>query len=573
MRISIQILTLAAVALLAASSCTQDEVITPPPEQGGTPVEFTMGVRALSRTVTEGDVTDFVAGDEVGIFATGEEDGNTWTNERYGYDGNTWSGNITVYEGSSYNYCAYYPYNAQVTGTTSLFTVDTDQSGGYNHSDVLIATGTSDNANVTLNYDHAFAMVEVTLQPKDADVDINGAHVALANILPSASINLQTQEVGAASGTAGYVTMYPTGSNTYRAVVPAQSIAQGQDLLLITSADNSTAYRFVYNASVSYAQGDILRMIVTVSNDTSGEEPDSDPDPDDPDNPDPDDPDNPDPDDPDNPDPDDPDNPDPDDPDNPDPDDPDNPDEPDPEPEPEPDPGTAITIIVGEAQEIADWKDDEQGIGGKGEEYTPPTTLMDLSGLINADMTFTDKQNWSKEKLTDQADYWFVRWSETTTVSYDAVEGAIKAENTTARGSWNNTSFGYHAGEKVFERASYRLTFEAKSTIAGNQVYAVTVRSSADDKSFRVSNLNNGLRNMVAFNVADAEVNTYKTITVELDFTQADTETNVSNHDSFLTTTAEDVTGGISIYFFNNLNNAPSAYTTYFRNIKLEKIE
>ena len=117
MRISIQILTLAAAALLAASSCTQDEVITPPPERGGTPVEFTMGVRALSRTVTEGNVTDFAAGDEVGIFATGEEDGNTWTNERYGYDGNTWSGNITVYEGSSYNYCAYYPYNAQVTGS------------------------------------------------------------------------------------------------------------------------------------------------------------------------------------------------------------------------------------------------------------------------------------------------------------------------------------------------------------------------------------------------------------------------------------------------------------------------
>ena len=72
--------------------------------------------------------------------------------------------------------------------------------------------------------------------------------------------------------------------------------------------------------------------------------------------------------------------------------------------------------------------------------------------------------------------------------------------------------------------------------------------------------------------MADAEFNTYKTITVELDFTQADANTNLNNHDSFQTTTEADV-NGISIYFFNNLSNASSAYTTYVRNIKLEKIQ
>ena len=209
---------------------------------------------------------------------------------------------------------------------------------------------------------------------------------------------------------------------------------------------------------------------------------------------------------------------------------------------------------------------------GGDEEPDVPDGTLDLGSLINSSMSFTQLERWQDDKLTDAADYWFTRVSAITTVSYDAAESAIKADNTTARGAWATTSFGYHCGSTTFERADYRLTFEFKSTIAGSGVLAVTVRGGADDKSFRVINLNNGLRNAVAFNVADAEVNTYKTITVELDFTQADANTNLNNHDSFQTTTEADV-NGISIYFFNNLSNASSAYTTYVRNIKLEKIQ
>ena len=55
---------IATIGLLTISSCTQDE-ITPTPEQGkGTPVNFTMGVNALTRTTTTDLATEYVAVDE-----------------------------------------------------------------------------------------------------------------------------------------------------------------------------------------------------------------------------------------------------------------------------------------------------------------------------------------------------------------------------------------------------------------------------------------------------------------------------------------------------------------------------
>ena len=562
MRISIQILTLAAAAVLAASSCTQDEVITPPPERGGTPVNFTMGVHALSRTVTEGDVTDFVAGDEVGIFATGES-GDAWTNERYGYGDDTWIGNITVYEGNSYNYCAYYPYNAQVTGTTSLFTVDTDQSDGYNHSDVLIATGTSDNANVTLNYDHAFALVEVVLQAGSENIDLTGATVALTNVLPSASINLQAKEVGAASGTAGSVTMCPTEEHTYRAIVPAQSIAQGQSALMVAAGDG-TYHRFNPTTSISYAQGQMLRMIITVGNEESGE----DPDPDDPDDPDPDDPDNPDPDDPDNPDPDDPDNPDPDDPDNPNPDDPDNPDEPDPEPEPEPEPeGDPITVIIGSTVEtgIEDWMQIVEGFSGTGTKYTSEIEIP-----ITADIVPFAGGKYATNntlKMTDSG--WFTRYAADygATVSFAAGAVSVTMPATDDSRGWNNCSFGYHAQEEwpLLKDARYRLTFNVSgSATAGG----VLVRTSLDNYNLTLVQ-DEGLSSVQTFNVRNGTVSCI--VNTSLKHTRASSGVftpGVNNVEDFVAVTDTDLSS-VYIYFYNNTASS----TLTISNIRFELVK
>ena len=234
------------------------------------------------------------------------------------------------------------------------------------------------------------------------------------------------------------------------------------------------------------------------------------------------------------------------------------------------------TIEIGEGT-IANWEDSEGVEGGQGgvEEVVTPTTSLDLSTLINAEMSFVAKGTYNDEKLADANDYWFTRTSTITTVTFDNTDTAIKADNTTDRGSWNNTSFGYHCGTKVFEKTTYRLTFDVKSSIVGNQIIGVGVRNSDDKKGFRISNLNAGKRNLAAINFTQEEVTAgYKTITVDIDFTQASTTTNL-NENTFEGSVDSDLKG-ITILFFNNLDQSKltekNTFATYVKNIKIEKV-
>lgn len=503
---------MAAVAMLAMNSCEKENEMSTG-EQKGTPVEFEMGINSITKTTTADNSyeTTFAEDDEVGIFVYNGEKLVT-ANAHYKLTDGKWVAQgegIYAEEGVSYSYYAYYPYNADATDAASVsLSVATDQTAGYTGSDALMAKNESVAAGTTtvdLSYSHAFAMVQVTLTGTQAAKD---ATVTLQNIYPTAALNLKTGEAGEASGTLGTVAMKACSTNTdaapfsYRAIVPAQTIAANNGILVITSGENK--YKFTYTANVPYESGKLRQYNVTLGDQS----------------------------------------------------------------------GTALTIGSGT---ISNWEDATDVEGGEGQvgEVIPPTTLLDLSSLITAEMNFVEKKAWTADKLTDAEDYWFTRTSTITTVSFDETENAIKAANTTDRGAWGTTSFGYHCGTKAFEKTTYRLTFDAKSTIVGNQVFAVGVRNSSDTKGFRVSNLNGGKRNQIAVNYTQEEVTAgYKTLTVDIDFSQASETTNLN--DNTFTATVDSDLEGITILFFNNLNQTsvedPQTYTTYFKNIKFEKV-
>ena len=504
---------MAAVAMLSMNACNQDEEVLNNPEQKGEPVEFVMGINSITKTLTEDNsyATTFIEGDEVGIFAYNGET-EVAKNARYKYTGGAWVAQdnpIYAEEEVSYSYYAYYPYNAEASDVNSVsLSVAADQTSGYTASDALIAKSENVTAGTT-TVDLSYTHAFAMVQVALKGTEATKeATVTLQNIFPTAAINLKTGVIGEASGTLGTVAMKSCSKNGESAPFSYRAIVPEQTI----TANNSI---------LVIASGE-KKYKFTYTTDvpyesgklrqydvTLGDQS-----------------------------------------------------------------GTALTIGNGT---ISNWEDASEIEGGESEvgEVIDPTTSLDLSSLINADMTFTSKGTWSAEKLTDKADYWFTRTSETTTVSYDATEEAIKAENTTDRGAWGTTSFGYHCGTKVFEKTTYRLTFDAKSTIAGNQVFGVGVRNSSDQKGFRISNLNNGLRNQIAVNFTADEVEAgYKTITVDVDFSQASATTNLNNN-TFEATVDSDLEG-ITILFFNNLNQdsseSPSEYTTYFKNIKFEKV-
>lgn len=288
---------MAAVALLAMSSCNNetDEQVS---ATKGKAVSFQMGL-ATTRTATGTDyVTTFVKGDAVGIFAyerntDGSEGALAVTNAKYVLNeaGTSWEAadpNNTAYADTkkAYNYYAYYPYQVGATNPSSVaMTVKSDQStaaaADYNASDALTArnkTVAMNSTNVTLQFTHAFALVQVNLEGTMADKD---ATVTMQNVFPGAALNLQHANgalaAGNANGTQGNIKMYSLSEVNqvadadrflFRAIVPAQSVAANAALLEIQSKGKT--YRFTYNAAVEYVAGKSRVMNVALG-ETSGE--------------------------------------------------------------------------------------------------------------------------------------------------------------------------------------------------------------------------------------------------------------------------------------------------------------
>lgn len=510
MTTNFRLMAMAAVAMLAMNSCVKEENLNNG-DKKGTPVEFEMGVNSVSRTNTpdDGYATTFVEGDEVGIFVyNGETPVVKNAHYKLNADGK-WVAQgeaITAEEGVSYSYYAYYPYNAEATDATS---VSLTVAGDQ-------TTGyTGSDALMAKSESVAAGTTSIKLQYSHAFALVQ---VSLKGDLAAKDATVTLQNV------------YPTAAlNLKDGTVGEAAGALGAVAMKACSTNGESApfnYRAIVPAQTITANNGIL---TTTSNGKSYKFTYS----------------------------------------------VDVPYESGKLRQFDVSLGGASggnTIEIGEGT-ISNWEDSEGVEGGQGgvEEVVTPTTSLDLSTLINAEMSFIEKLNWTNEKLTEKDDYWYTRTSATTIVSFDDTESAIKAENTTDRGEWLSTSFGYHCGTKVFEKATYRLTLDAKSTIAGKAIFCVCVRNSDDSKGFRISNLYSGKRNMVGVDFTDDEVTAgYKTITVDIDFTQASATTNV-NDNTFEGSVDTDL-NGITILFYNNLQNATAEYKTYFKNIKFEKV-
>lgn len=207
-------------------------------------------------------------GDEIGVYAVehGTElaaSGNYIHNVKLTYTNGKWTAEEGIYwpkDGTKYDFYAYHPYDAAATGPTSIaFNVHTDQSAttgvksNYNHSDLLTAKTTKADGygkgeTVKLSFTHALAMVQVNVSksmvgnyPADMlKVWLNGCTIG-------GVLNLFTQSITPPSIAAPPVKikMYPCpndggapGIYAYRALVPAQEIAQGTAL-----------FRFEYGGS------------------------------------------------------------------------------------------------------------------------------------------------------------------------------------------------------------------------------------------------------------------------------------------------------------------------------------
>ena len=267
MKMRFKNLIFALAGALAMTACSNDmeEPLAGGDGNGGQEVKFTVGIENLSRTtIAEGSLkTEFVKGDEIGIFAYNEETAVA-SNVKYTYDGYAWTSDnaIAAQDGVQLSYYAYYPYSEVTDPSAINVTVNTDQTSGFSKDDVLTAQNTTAEAgatSVSLTFAHAMAMVQVSLMQTATD-DAN-ATVALQSVLPETKVNAKDGSVAAAAGETVSVAMQKAeGSLTYRAVVPEQTIKAGSKLLTVVAGGKT--FNVTFSADVKYEKGKLLQITV-----------------------------------------------------------------------------------------------------------------------------------------------------------------------------------------------------------------------------------------------------------------------------------------------------------------------
>lgn len=267
------IFALAGALAMTACSNEMEQQLAEGSGNSGQEVKFTVGIENLSRTaIAEGEgvlKTTFVNEDAIGIFAYKEgETEPAYTNVKYTYNGSAWTSEQAITsDGTKLSYYAYYPYMDRVTDPSQLnITVSADQTSGFSKDDVLTAQNTTAEAraeNVTLTFNHAFAMVQVGI--KSGLTTDTEATVTLESIRPTAVVNAK-DATATVSGELTSIKMQKTNADKweYRAIVPAQDIASGSKLLTIVAGGKTYAvtYSSTEGQVVSYVAGKALQITV-----------------------------------------------------------------------------------------------------------------------------------------------------------------------------------------------------------------------------------------------------------------------------------------------------------------------
>ena len=239
-------IVIACAGLLA--SCNQNivEEVSANTEGG---IVFTIGISPLTRTITNGVRTHFIANDKIGI--SGINDGTqeviTRNQQFFFKDDNSWGSSMgAIYfpeDGNSADFYAYYPYDEAKVELTFDYSVAVDQSKNYNESDLLLAKNEivelGANA-VSLAFVHALALVEVhaTIPAGETLESVEIRAIA------TSSVDLKTQTALVKNDqTATFIKMQKIegDANIYRAVIPAQTLV-GRCIFLNTREGGQYSY-------------------------------------------------------------------------------------------------------------------------------------------------------------------------------------------------------------------------------------------------------------------------------------------------------------------------------------------
>lgn len=258
-----------AVSTLLLASCSEENAPVNPAENQAITLSISEPV-VLSRTVTSetGNVlkTTFVAGDQIGVSATG---GASATNAKFtvSADGTslTTETPITFQFNTDAALTAYTPYAASESPNVT-FTIKPDQTvaNDFNASNFMTSKATVSKANPTASLTFSPRMTLVYVEMAGA-LGVNATNLKLRGIKPSLTWTASNDAV-AADGDATDVTMHKAADKSvFMAFIPAQTTTAGEQLFAITIGSDSYSYK--PTGAIEFKEGTVKRFKLTVNAD------------------------------------------------------------------------------------------------------------------------------------------------------------------------------------------------------------------------------------------------------------------------------------------------------------------
>jgi hypothetical protein len=287
-------------ALIATvlSGCTTDSLYEPDSAGGD---KISLRGEIIHNNVSRANDAGFADKDRIGVFVVDRTIdnnqgqlgvvGNHADNVCYNYtvSGDAWSSTTTLYwkdKTTHIDAIGYYPYDMYLESVDAYdISIHENQSeqvasnsgqSGYEASDFLwakeedVAPGSS----INLKFKHVMAGIEVRLVEGDnfdaGEWSSLSKAVVVKNVTTNASINLSSGVVTTSSATKkASVVAAKNDEDDYRAVIPAQSVQAGVDLLGITVGEEG--YNFQRSELMSYTGGKLHKFTIQVDKRSQGD--------------------------------------------------------------------------------------------------------------------------------------------------------------------------------------------------------------------------------------------------------------------------------------------------------------
>lgn len=273
--------TLFYIMVLLLSGCNKHDIETD--KISAQEVSFDIsGTKSWHNITSKANESGFSTGDSIGIFAvkrtvpltaaTPAAEANYAHNVKWVYDGSKWTPATEkdkIYypgDGTKLDFYAYYPYSGETDNPLAISIGAGDRQNleqDFRMSDFMTAaniTGINGDNNISLQFNHRFVMIEVSITA-DAGIDLSDiGKVGLLNVGSRATLSLAGNTTTIDERSDIVMHRPAAGEFKWNAIIPAQNIEAGTPFFSYTLSTGSDNYLHNITSGRKFTDGNLYKF-------------------------------------------------------------------------------------------------------------------------------------------------------------------------------------------------------------------------------------------------------------------------------------------------------------------------